>query len=214
MTTNRADLLAGHKMLKGLFERLEQIPDSTLLLVHAGLGGFVLLEHGGALLIVLRGTAPVPPGYAAMIRTLAPFSLLIAWLVVSGSVFGFVRPRSRRFVLAAQALILLLSGTGLLAWASRIVVGGIPDVNFGWTPGLLTGCVVYSVFLCARFVLPAGVGTIPHAGVPGRDSRGVHRVRGPGSVRAPRREDEPHDGWCFLTHMALNEVVIDENGRK
>jgi len=142
-------------ILKDPFERLEKIPDSTLLLVNAGLGGFVLLAHGGALLIVLRGRAPVPPDYAAMTRTLAPFSLLIAWLVVSGSVFGFVRPRGGRFVLAAQALILLLSGTGLLAWASRIVVEGIPDVSFGWTPGLLTAWVVYSVFLCARVVLPA-----------------------------------------------------------
>jgi hypothetical protein len=141
--------------LKDFFERLEKIPDSTLLLVNAGLGGFVLLAHGGALLIVLRGTAPAPPDYAAMIRTLAPFSLLSAWLVATGSAFGFVRPRSRRLVLAAQALILLLSGAGLLVWASRIVVEGIPDVNFGWTPGLLTGWVVYSVFLCARVVLPA-----------------------------------------------------------
>jgi len=148
-------------LLKHFFERLEKIPDSTLLLVNAGLGGFVLLAHGPALLILLRGTAPIPPDYAAIIRALAPFSLLIASLVVAGSAFGFVRPRSRRFVLAAQALILLLSGAGSLAWAVRFVVAGIPDVNFAWTLGLLTSWVVYSIFLCARFVLPAPWGKYP-----------------------------------------------------
>lgn len=142
-------------MVKALFERLETIPEPAILLVNAGLGGFVLLAHGGALLLVLSGKVPAPPGYADLVRTMVPFTLPIAGLVLTGSAIGMVWPTARRVVLPLQAIILVLSGVALLIWAGGIVIHGIPAGNLAWAPGFLTGWVAYSGFLCGRFVFRA-----------------------------------------------------------
>ena len=141
-------------MITALGEKLENVSASVVLRVNAGLGAFVFIAHGAALLLVLGGRVPVPPASAAFIRAFAPFTLLTAWLVIIGSALGEVRPGGQRVVLRAQALILFTFGIGLLAWAGSVLIEGIPEGNFGWTPGMLTCWVAYSVFLCARFAFP------------------------------------------------------------
>jgi lysylphosphatidylglycerol synthetase-like protein (DUF2156 family) len=140
-------------MITRLFDQLEQLPEVLVLLLNAGLGAFVLLAHGGALLLLLSGKVPATPEHEATIRTMAPVTLSIAGLVVLSSLVGLVASRTHKVVDRLQAVILFLSGTAMLAWAGNILIGGIPPGNFSWGVGLLTGWVSYSGLLCSRTVL-------------------------------------------------------------
>jgi hypothetical protein len=146
--------LEPHAVLATLLAELERVPERAMLLVNAGLGAFVFVAHGGALLLVLGGRVPIPPDYAALVRTLVPFTLPIAGLVTVGSVVALVWQATRRVVLCLQAILLLFFGVGLLAWSVSILIQGIPPGNFAWTPGFLTLWVTYAVFLTVRFALP------------------------------------------------------------
>jgi hypothetical protein len=124
------------------------------LLINAGLSCFVLVAHGGALLLVLSGRVPAPPGYAEMVRTIAPITLPIAGLMLLGSAIGSVVPTARSLVLVFQAVVLGLASLAILVWAGSLVLNGIPAGNFAWTPGFLTAWLTYSAFLCGRFAMP------------------------------------------------------------
>jgi hypothetical protein len=139
--------------MASMMDQLERIPEPALLVLNAAMGGFVLVAHGGALLLMLSGKVPVPPGYAAMVHTIVPFTLPVAALVVVGSALGALSSRVRSFVLCFQAIVLFGGGIALLGWATGLVFNGIPPGNFAWTPGFLTGWVAYSAFLCSRFAV-------------------------------------------------------------
>ncbi len=130
-------------------ERRKTVPD-IVLLVNAALGALVLVTHGGVLLLLLSERVPAPPGYAELVWAVIPFSLPLAGLVVASSIGGLFMRKIKRPALAFQAIVIFFSSLALLVWAANIVIHGIPLGNFVWTPGFLTGWVVYSWFLCAR----------------------------------------------------------------
>ena len=140
--------------MASLSDQLDKLPESFFLALNAAAGAFILLAHGGALLLVLNGKVAVPTAHREMIRSMVPFTLPAAALVAIGSLVGFASIGARRIVLSCQAGILCLSSVILLGWAASMAVKGIPPGNFAWTPGMLTGWVAYSLLLCSRFAAP------------------------------------------------------------
>lgn len=132
-------------------EQLTQLPEPLMLGINAAIGGFVLVAHGGALLLVLSGKLPTRSASDAFVHNVIPFTLPVAFLVVASSVVGFLRTTLRKHVLLFQGVVLFLAGMALLGWAASLVLNGIPSGHFSWVPGVLTGWVAYSSFLVSRF---------------------------------------------------------------
>ena len=61
--------------------------------------------------------------------------------------------RSPSAILATHAIILCLGGAAAFTWSGSILVKGIPEGNFAWSPGLMTFFCVYPVYLIRRTVL-------------------------------------------------------------
>jgi hypothetical protein len=142
--------------MKWLLDQLDKVPEPVLLVLNALMAGFVWLAHGGALLLTYLKKSPVPPDQVEMIRTMAAFTLPLAGVTALASGVALWRARVRPLCLACQAVVLLGSAAALLAWAVSVLVRGIPEGNFSWSPGLLTGWVTYSTFLFVRYGVPAG----------------------------------------------------------
>jgi hypothetical protein len=141
-------------LMKSFLESLSRIPEGAVLGLNAALAAFVTLAHGGALLLVMSGKVPTPPGYAEMVRRLAPITLpLAAASLVSGAVATIWR-NARPAILRGQALVVFVSGLGLLWWSGGVLFHGIPAGNFSWTPGMLSGWVAYSFLVASRFLTP------------------------------------------------------------
>lgn len=140
--------------MKSFLESLARIPEGAVLGLNAALAAFVTLAHGGALLMVMSGKVPVPPGHAEMVRRLAPITLsLAAASLVSGAVAAIWR-NTRPAILRGQALLVFGSGLALLWWSAEVLFHGIPAGNFSWTPGMLSGWVAYSFLMAGRFLAP------------------------------------------------------------
>lgn len=140
-------------MLRALGEKLDTIPEPVLLLGNAGLAGFVMLAHGGALLL----TYFQPHPDVQMIRTLAACSLPLSILVIVSAALAWLKPRLRSRVLAMHGVVLVVSAILLLGWAAKILATGIPTGNFSWSPGLMSGWVWYAFYILRRYTLPASV---------------------------------------------------------
>ena len=138
--------------MRSILAKLDELPDQLLLLGCAGLAAFVMVAHGGALLV--RHLAP--PDQAAMVTHIARYSLPLGGLVLATSIVGMLKPQWRSRILGLQGVILVLSSIALVAWASTLLVRGIPEGNFAWTPGFLTAWVCFSFYLMRRYLLPAG----------------------------------------------------------
>ena len=63
--------------------------------------------------------------------------------------------------MAAHGWVLFVGGIAALAWAASLLVRGIPQGNFAWSPGLLSVLVCYSVFVVSRYGMPPALRTQP-----------------------------------------------------
>jgi hypothetical protein len=139
--------------LRTLLGKVDGIPEHAFLWVNVGLACFVALAHGGALAI----TYAKPTPEAEDIRQLAMFSLPIAAAVIVTAALALIQGGARRRVLAVHGYVLAGSAAAMLLWALDILLKGIPEGNFSWSPGLLSAWVCYSFFVLCRFSLPDGV---------------------------------------------------------
>jgi hypothetical protein len=125
---------------------LDRVDDRAWLGVNVMLFGFVLLAHGGALLLMRLQPEAVPPGFGIVYLTV-PLAIV---LLLVGAV-GFASARWRRPVLKVHAAALGL----LMAWLTWFVVDvlahGIPaGTRFSWTPFLYTAMVFYTCLFLRR----------------------------------------------------------------
>lgn len=128
---------------------LDRIPDYIPLIVNVCLAGFVFLAHGGALaLACLTGANDMKD-----ILPLASVTLPLAAIVGLSSILGFFQPRFRSPILASHAIVLCVGAVALLLWSTSLLFKGIPEGNFGWSPGMLTFFCVYPVYLLRRTLL-------------------------------------------------------------
>ena len=136
-------------MIAKAIQKLDQIPEYRLILVNLGIAAFVGLAHAGGLAITLAQE----PEHLDKILPLAIVSLPLAGFVIISSVIILLRRRSPSAILATHAIILCLGGAAAFIWAGSILVKGIPEGRFAWSPGLMTFFCVYPVYLLRRTLL-------------------------------------------------------------
>ena len=146
--------------LSSLLDRVDSLPERALLLIDLCIGLFALVAHGGALILVRLGKAPMFEQYAVWLLV----SVVGFGCVVVSSTLAFFWERGRRPILAAHAVVLLGLAVALVGWAVGLVLNGIPtEVNFSWSPGLFTALVFYGVYLFRRLFLLGYVSASPLA---------------------------------------------------
>jgi|LNFM01.2.fsa_nt_gb hypothetical protein len=118
-------------------------PSSRFLAINGVLAAFVLVAHGGALLVSAQQAHPD----AEEIRRLAQLSVPLSALVISGSLLAWLRPSVKAIVLRVQAIAGLLLALYLALWAVQLLLGSELPPHFVWTPGFLTAIVYYVAVL-------------------------------------------------------------------
>ena len=142
---------------RALLDRVNAIPERKVLWVNVGIACLIALAHGSALSFSLSGSAPESEG----VRTLATFSLPLAALVMFSGAAGLVRTEWRPRVLALHGFVLAGAALVLLAWATALLVVGIPKARFSWSVGLLSASVGYAFLILHRFSLPGHLKALP-----------------------------------------------------
>ncbi len=130
--------------------QLDGIPDWFVLLVNCAFAAFVMLAHGGALVISRAQESPD----ARSVEELARWSLPIAGLCLVAGLVALLRPSVRGPVLGGHGLAFASGALALLGWAVAILVNGIPDGNFSWGAGFLSLTVGWAFYVFRRFTLP------------------------------------------------------------
>jgi hypothetical protein len=130
-------------------QKLDEIPEHVPLIVNLCLAGFVGLAHGGALALALT----TEPDHLGEILPLARISLPLAAFVLLTSLLGFIWKKSRMPILASHAVVLCVGAGAMLFWATSILMSGIPEGNFSWSPGMMTFLCAYPVYLLRRTLL-------------------------------------------------------------
>jgi hypothetical protein len=131
-------------------ERLDRVKDPTLLWVNGAVAAFVLLAHGGAIVLDRLGKAPaiadqVPYLYASASLAIVGLLMSIGGLVVSGS---------RATVLKVQTLLLfVLALCGLYFAFDAIVFGPAPNIHFSWNPLLFAFLLAYPIYMARRTLI-------------------------------------------------------------
>lgn len=139
--------------MRTFLAKVDSVPERVLLWINAALACLIGLAHGGALAITYAKPTPGAEG----IRQLASVSLPVAALIALTAAVALVRPDLRRAALAAHGWVLVAAGVGTLIWAVDLLVQGLPEGNFSWSPGLMSVLVCYSVFVASRYGVPSQV---------------------------------------------------------
>lgn len=143
--------------VRAFLDRVNSLPERKVLWVNVGIACMIAIAHGSALSFSISGRTPDGEG----IRTLAAFSLPIAAIVLFSAAAGLVRLEWTSRVLALHGFILAGAAVVLLAWATSLLVVGIPKVRFSWSVGLLSVSVGYAFLILHRFSLPGHLKTLP-----------------------------------------------------
>ena len=123
----------------------DAMPEWLILGGNAFLAMWILLAAGGSWWLRSRGGAPGGVGAAT--------AAIVAGLMLAASLAAIVIARVRSSVLMIQAVVTsCVFAVGLL-WSAGVAIRGIPEGNFRWSFGLLTGCVVFTTYSLSRFVL-------------------------------------------------------------
>jgi hypothetical protein len=136
--------------LRALVNKVDGIPERTLLWVNLGLACLIGLAHGGALAI----TYAKPSADAETIRQLASISLPLAAVVLLTSVTALVQTRFRQLALGLHGLVLAAGAVVTVLWAISILFAGIPDGKLVWSVGMMSAFVVYALFVASRYSVP------------------------------------------------------------
>lgn len=143
--------------VRALMAKVDNLPERVLLWTNVALACLVGVSHGGALAITYVKPTPDAEG----IRLLASISLPSASLIVLTAAIALVKADLRRITLGLHGWILAAGSAAALAWAGSLLVRGIPQGSFGWSPGLLTVMVCYSVFVASRYGAPGRLRALP-----------------------------------------------------
>lgn len=112
------------------------------LLIGTSNGLGVLLGHGA-------------PGLTAeMEAAIVMFVLPGSATVILTGLIGLIFNSSRQWVLSIHAIVLGIGAVTLWVWALELVLTGLPEGSFSWTPGLLEVAAGYAALLICRFNLP------------------------------------------------------------
>jgi hypothetical protein len=137
----------------GALDRLDSIGLSRLLVPNGILAIFVLLAHGGWLLLARAGKAPAGP-----LDWVPYLSVPIAAVFVVLSVVAAIWPGTRTRVLKLQTFGLACLAAFLLLFALDIMSAGPRTERFAWNPVLFAFLLAYPVYLIRRvFVAPSAL---------------------------------------------------------
>jgi hypothetical protein len=136
-------------MLDKIIHKIDEIPDSVLLAINICFAGFVMLAHGGALAVAYFTDAEA----LDKVLPLARVTLPLAFLIVVSAIVAFFCLKFRQVILSFHAAIMTVGACAMLAWAASILIKGIPEGRFAWSPGFLTFSAVYPVYLLRRTLL-------------------------------------------------------------
>ena len=131
-------------------ERLDRTKASTLLWINGAVAAFVVLAHGGAILINRLGKSPaiadqIPTLYLSV--SAATFGLLL-------SLIGLIVSGSRTTVLKVQTLLLLALAVGMIYFAIDVIAfGPAPNINFSWNPLLFAFVIAYPTYMAQRTLI-------------------------------------------------------------
>lgn len=137
------------KNIRNRVQEFDAIPEYKLLIVDLCLAGFVGLAHGGSLAIALTNE----PELLNDVLPLARISLPLAAIVLISSIVGIIWNRQRSIILSIHAIILFAGGSAALLWSVSILIHGLPEGSFAWSPGMLTFLCVYPIYLLRRTLL-------------------------------------------------------------
>jgi hypothetical protein len=139
--------------MRAFLKRLDDIPENVLLVGASGMAAFVLVSHTGAwLLRDLPG-----PEYAELVTRVTRVTIPTCLVLMGASALAIFQPQRRAGVLGFYGVVLSVFSLGLWAWAVSLVVWGLPEGRFAWTPGFLTTWNALSAYLLRRFAVPSGV---------------------------------------------------------
>ena len=134
-------------------ERLDQVKPAWLLLPNGVLALWVLLAHGGALLLVRLGKIPARD-FGSSLET-AYITLPVAATLFLVTLLAWAWPACRTWVLKLQAVALLCLAIDVLYFAVDVLAHGIPaSGNFTWNPVLFAFVLAYALYLARRTLLP------------------------------------------------------------
>jgi len=126
----------------------DKIPIVILVLLNACLAGFVLLAHGGALVVAY---VTHPSTAAETLHVTLPGVILSA-LIMASSLAAVANTSARRSILLGQAAILCGGALALIGYALIVLMQGLPTSRFTWRPGLMTVFTVYAFYVMRRAV--------------------------------------------------------------
>jgi hypothetical protein len=112
------------------------------LLIGASNGLGVMLGHG------------MPGLTAEMEAAIVMFVLPGTAAVILTGLIGLIFNSSRQWVLSIHAIVLGIGAATLWVWALELVLTGLPEGSFSWTPGFLEVAAGYAALLICRFNLP------------------------------------------------------------
>ena len=136
--------------LRALVNKVDGIPERTLLWINLALACLVGVAHGGAFAITYGKPGPD----AETIRQVASISLPLAAVLLLTTVTALLQVRFRRPVLALHGLAFAAGAAAAIFWATSILFSGIPHGNFVWSVGVMSALVVYASFVASRYSVP------------------------------------------------------------
>ena len=152
MPVNLVPLGRSLSRLNRIVDALDRISPRWLLAINALISLFVLVAHGGWLLLVRAGKGAATQSDIGLVYVTIPLAAIGLVLALVG--FGSVT--ARIWVLRAQALLLLLLVLFMLQFAWRVVQGGaLEGGRFAWNPILFAFLCAYPVYLARRTLFPS-----------------------------------------------------------
>ncbi len=144
-------------MIRKLFTVGSGTPDRAFVTINGGLALFVIVAHGGALLLTFHQYVE----REQTIRRVSSVSLPLACALVIASVVALINPRIEVPVLRFQSPVFVVGALVSVVWAAFIAVSGVPEGNFSWTPGVLTVFTAYAFYSFWRFNIPEAYSRYP-----------------------------------------------------
>lgn len=136
-------------------DRCDRIDLRWLLLPNGFIALWVILAHGGALLLVHYGKIPASD-YGRSLDE-AYFTVSAASFVLLSAILGWFVPRARASVFRAHAIILAIFALFQLGYGLAYAINGIPRVKaFTWNAGAFAFAIAYPVYFARRVLLPHG----------------------------------------------------------
>ncbi|MCC8474949.1 hypothetical protein LN458_13245 [Xanthomonas arboricola] len=135
------------KVINSVMDGLDRISSFAMLCINSALCAFVLLAHGGALLLVSTGKVPEMAQRVAIAYVSVP-AVLIA---LAFSVLAFIRREKLGTTLKVHAAILIGLAAYMLYVGLEVVFNGVPHgAGFSWNPILFAFVLGYPLLLTKR----------------------------------------------------------------